>query len=366
MTRMRATGLLAAALLLAGGAFDSPSLYVPAVGLALLAAAAAAWVGLAARGASVERVPGAWSVVEGESYRLDTRVRGGRFPAPGGRLVDPLLDRPLPLGARFAGELEAETSFERRGRRKLPTVTLEIRDPFGLRVAAVRGSEAREVLVLPRVEAVSAPLFGGQRSLRGGDGGGPGEDGGLDAEAVDFELDGLRPYRVGTPASRIHWRSVARTGELIEHRMVSGGGTEPLVVLDAHRPEGREALDRAVRAAASLCVHLARAGGCSLLLPGQVHPSRLDTSLRGWSDLHARMALVEKSRRPPALPHRGSVVCWVSASPNAGAAAAAAGVGSGYLVTPGEPRSSDAFGVAGCRGRSLRREEHDRIVARAA
>ena len=366
MTRMRATGLLAAALLLAGGAFDSPSLYVPAVGLGLLAAAAAAWVALAARGASVERLPGAWSVVEGETYRFDTRVRGGRFPAPGGRLVDPLLDRPLPLGARFAGELTAETSFDRRGRRRLPAVSLEIRDPFGLRIVGVRGSESREVLVLPRVEAVSAPLFGGQHSLWGGDGGGPGEDGGLDAEAVDFELDGLRPYRVGSPASRIHWRSVARTGELIEHRLVSGGGTEPLVVLDAHQPEGREALDRAVRAAASLCVHLARAGGCSLLLPGQVHPSRLDPSLRAWSDLHARLALVEKSRRPPALPHRGSVVCWVSAAANAPAAAAAAGVAGGYLVTPGEPRGSDAFGVAGCRGRSLRREERNPIAARAA
>jgi uncharacterized protein (DUF58 family) len=366
MTRMRATGLLAAALLLAGGAFDSPSLYVPAIGLGLLAAGATVWVGLAARGASVERQPGAWSVVEGETYRLATRVHGGRIPAPGGRLIDPLLDQPLPLGARFGGELAAETSFDRRGRRKLPAVNLEIGDPFGLRIVRVRGSERREVLVLPRVEAVSAPVLGGQLSHQGGDGGGPGEDRGLDAEAVDFELDGLRPYRVGTPASRIHWRSVARSGKLIEHRLVSGGGSNPLVVLDAHQPEDRDALDRAVRAAASLCVHLARAGGCNLLLPGEVHPSRLERSLRAWSDLHARLALVEKSRRPPSVTHEGSVVCWVSAAANARAAAAAAGVAGGYLVTPGEPHSSDAFAVAGCRGRSLQREDRDRITARAA
>ncbi len=366
MTRMRATGLLAAALLFAGAAFDSPSLYVPAIGLALLSGAAAVWVRLAAHGASVERLSGAWSVVEGASYPLVTRVHHGRVSAPAGRLIDPLLDQPLPIGTRFGGELEAETSFERRGRHQLPAVTLEIGDPFGLRVARVRGTEGREVLVLPRVEAVSAPALSGQLSHQAGDGGGPGEDGGLDAEAVDFELDGLRPYRVGSPASRIHWRSVARGGELIEHRLVSGGGLEPLVVLDAHQPEGRDGLDRAVRAAASLCVHLARTGGCSLLLPGELRPSRVDRSLRSWPGLHARLALVEKSRRPPALTHRASVVCWVSAAANARAAAAAAGVAGGYLVTPGDPRGSDAFAVAGCRGRTLRPRVRDRVSARAA
>jgi uncharacterized protein (DUF58 family) len=366
VSRARATVLLAAALALAAASFDSPSLYVPAVGLALLAALAAAWVGLAARGASAERVGGEWSVVEGEPYALVARLHGGRVPAPGGSLVDPLLQQPLPLAPRFGGLVESRSSFDRRGRHELPALTLRISDPFGLRVASLRQSAGPEVLVLPRIEPVQVPPGGGALSRQSGEGQSHGDDAGLDAEAVDFEIDGLRPYRVGSPASRIHWRSVARGRELIEHRLVSGGGTDPLVVLDAHEPADRESLDRAVRATASLCLHLGRHGGCVLLLPAEGRPRRLDRGLRAWPDLHARLALVERTRRPPALRRRRSgSVYWVSAAPDAAGSAARAGLVGGYLVTPGERRESDAFSVAGCRGRPLGREREGDLAAAA-
>jgi uncharacterized protein (DUF58 family) len=307
-------------------------------------------------------VRGLWSVVEGEPYELRVAVRRGRVPGPGGELVDPLLAEPVPLAAGFAGEVALETSFERRGRRELAPVALRIRDPFGLRAATIAGSQAAELVVLPRVEPVIAPAQAGGLSRQGGAGGGRGDDVGLDAEAVDFEIEGLRPYRVGSPASRIHWRTVARSRELVEHRLVSGGGSDPLVVLDAHEPSDPESLDRAVRAAASLCLHLARHGGSTLLLPGESRSRRLDRSLRGWPELHARLALVERTRRGPALGgRRTGAVYWVSASPRAAAAAARAGLVSGYLVTPGVPQESDAFAVAGCRGRRLAAERHGRL-----
>jgi uncharacterized protein (DUF58 family) len=352
MSRMRATGLLALALLFAGTVFDSPSLYVPGIGLLLLAAAALAWVRLARRGASVERLAGAWSVVEGEPYRLATRVRRGRPVGGSARLVDRLLERPVAVESRGELVVESLTSFPRRGRAELPEVVLELADPFELRRARIRSAKPSAVLVLPRVEPVTAPPLGAALAEGGGDGAGPGEESGLDAAGVDFELDGLRPYRPGTPASRIHWRSVARSDELIEHRMVSGGGSDPLVVLDAHLPEGVGELDCAVRAAASLCVHLATRGGCHLLLPDDPRPARLDRGLRAWPQLHARLALVEKSRQMPQIGRGGSAVFWVSAAADAARAAFRAGAG-GYLVTPGEPRQSDAFAVAGCRGRLL-------------
>jgi uncharacterized protein (DUF58 family) len=323
-------------------------------------------VGLAARGAAVERLPGAWSVVEGEPYGLAVHLRRGRVRAPDGALVDPLLERPLSLDGRSDGEIRFVTSFERRGRHRLPAVTWRIADPFGLRALRLRSSEGTEMLVLPRVEPVVVPVQSGRLSRQEGEGGDRGEDEGLDAEAVDFEIDGLRPYRPGSPASRIHWRSVARSMELIEYRLVSGGGSEPLVVLDAHQPADRDSLDRAVRAAASLCVHLARGGGCMLLLPGEPRARRLDGALRAWPDLHARLAVVERSRRPPVLTRRRSgAVYWVSAALDAEFAARRAGVSSGYLVTPGEPAGSDAFAVAACGGRTFR-EQRDRVEARAA
>jgi uncharacterized protein (DUF58 family) len=364
MSRLRATGLLAAALALSGALFDSPSLYVPAVGLGLLAAGAAAWVGLAARGASAERLTGEWSVVEGEPYRLGVRLREGRVPAPGGSLVDPLLAEPLPLGPRFGGRVEATTTFSGRGRRELPAPRLRISDPFGLRVIDRRGPATAEVLVLPRVEPVRVPARGGQLSLQGGEGLGRGDDLGLGAEAVDFEIDGLRPYRPGASASRIHWRSVARSGELIEHRLVSGGGSDPLVVVDAHDPAGEEALDRVVRAAASLCRHFGELGGCALLLPGETRPRRLDRTLRGWAEIHARLALVTRARRPPALQRRSSgALYWVSCAERGAEAAARAGAHRGYLVSPGEAREGDAFSVAGCRGRALAAERREALEA---
>ena len=91
--------------------------------------------------------------------------------------------------------------------------------------------------------------------------------------AVD--MDGLRPYRVGTPASRIHWPAVARGHGLIERRLQADGDSRPLVVLDARLPgpdAQSELLDAAVRAAASLVLELARRGGCGLLLPGEQRP----------------------------------------------------------------------------------------------
>ena len=79
---------------------------------------------------------------------------------------------------------------------------------------------------------------------------------------------------------------------MIERRLVAGLDAAPLVVLDATRPPSEEALDAAVRAAASLCIHLARAGGCAILLPGERRavevgpisaPGRRCTSGSRWS-----------------------------------------------------------------------------------
>ena len=76
------------------------------------------------------------------------------------------------------------------------------------------------------------------------------------------------------------------------------GDTLPLVVLDPRAPEAEEDLDAAVRAAASLSVHLARHGGCALLLPGDRRPSGLDATLAGWTALHVRLALLGPGAGP--------------------------------------------------------------------
>jgi uncharacterized protein (DUF58 family) len=352
----RPTLVLAAALLLAGAAFDSPSLYVPAIGLALLAAGSRLWVVLAARSLRVEQEPGPWSIHEGDPYPIHLLIGTGRVPLPGGRAVHPLADRSRPVGLRRPRRVLLEVPSLRRGRRHLEPAAVRLSDPLGLSTVEVGGASGDQVLVLPRVEPVV---------WHGDPGGGTGEgaDGvrglgpaGLDTRPLDFEVDGVRPYRQGSPASRIHWPTVARIGEMVEHRLVAGGGSAPLVVLDSSVATDDDALDRAVRAAASLCVHLARSGGCALLLSGERGPLEVDPKLRAWPVAHARLAVVEAGGPAPAVARgsRGEGIFWVTAAAPAPPPTRGPGGARSYVVTPSLlPGPPPAFSVAGCHGQRL-------------
>ena len=78
------------------------------------------------------------------------------------------------------------------------------------------------------------------RSLRAGRGGcgrrGRGRRARPAETAAEVEMESLRPYREGAPASRIHWPTVARFGSLMERRLLADSDSHPLVVLDATRP----------------------------------------------------------------------------------------------------------------------------------
>ena len=357
MVRPVLTALLGLALCLAGGTFDTASLYVPGVALILLACGSVVWVRLAARGATVGRVAGPSTVVEEEPYPLRVEVRSGLLPPPGGELFEPLLGWPVPIAGRWSRRLRINVRFSRRGRRILEPELLVIRDPLRLYSREVRGEGRDEVLVLPRVEAVTAPGSGGAGAgADAGLGAAPSLSGRrLDASAAELEIDGLRQYREGAPASRIHWPSVARHGEMLERRLVAELDSAPLVVMDPSNPASEEALDMAVRAAASLCVWLARKEGCAVLLPGDRRPVDIGHDMGAWPGVHARLALVDEGPAPASgvLGPRGGAVIWVTgadlrATPRALDRLPA---GSRYVVAPGAlPGIRAAFEVAGCTG----------------
>jgi uncharacterized protein (DUF58 family) len=352
----RSTLFLAAVFVLGGAAFDSPSLYVPGIALALLATGSRLWVGLAARSLRVEHEPGPRSILEGDPYPFNVLIFAGRLPLPGGRAVHPLVDRSQPVGTRRPRRVFMEVPSLRRGRRRLGPAAVRLSDPLGLYTAEVTTTHGDQVLVMPRVERViwrEGPGGGIGGVGVGVEGMGPPR---LDSRAVDFEVDGLRPYRQGSPASRIHWATVARVGEVLEHRLVAGGGSSPLVVLDSSRPADEDALDRAVRAAASLCVHLARSGGCALLLSGERRPFEIDPPLRTWPRAHARLAVVEAGGLPPAVgrARRSGETFWVTAAATLPGAARGLGSPRSYIVTPYPlPGLPPAFSVAGCHGQRL-------------
>ena len=356
MTRAGGAVLLGVLLTLAAATIDSPSFYVPGVALVLLGAGSWIWVALAGQGAAIVRSTGPAAIEEEQPYPLLIEMRPGLLPPPGGELDEPMLPEPLRLWRRRVRRVRVEVRFERRGRRRLEPAHLVIRDPLGL-ATRERWSAHDEVLVLPRVEPVSARGAGVTSGLGR-------ESDRLSTHAAELELDSLRPYRPGTPASRIHWPTVARTGTMVERRLIADVDSRPLVVVDPRRPDSEEALDMAVRAAASLCVHLARPNGCALLLPGDHRAAEIDPELHSWPSLHARLALLGADAGAPASTRieRAGAVFWVSAgaaAPPAGIARAVAAAR--YIVTPRPmPGQPVEFTVAGCscqrlgRGRARR------------
>ncbi|MEA2272940.1 MAG: hypothetical protein QOI98_1648 [Solirubrobacteraceae bacterium] len=358
------TAALGVTLALAAGMFDAEPLYVPGVGFALLGSITAAWVWGAARGATVSRTLEARRVVEDEPLRIRVSARAGRLSLPGSEVHDELLDEPVRLDAqRGEAAIRINARFARRGRKTLAAPTLLVRDPLGLASWVVSGGDPDEVLVLPRIDPVRAV-----------DGGGEGTVAGRLASplaAAQVEVDGVRPGLETTPASRIYWPGLARGRGLMERRLRADSDQRPIVVLDTRAPASEEDLDAAARAAASLCIHLARRGGCSVLLPRDRRPTTLEATLGGWPHLHARLALVPADLAPPntgLAGRRGSIV-YVCAHVPARMPRALAGVAAAgrILVTPGRlPGHSPAFEVGGCLGYELWRAGAGGLRAPAA
>lgn len=345
-----AAAVLGLALGVAALLFDAEPLWVAAGTLVALAAVTTGWVRLAAGRTVVTRTVGARRVQEGEELRVRIDVRAAGLPFPGGAVRDALVRRPVELRAGGRGvRIEARARFDRRGLQRLAPTGVVVADPFGLSARRANGAAVAEVLVLPRIEPVLTPPDGEEAGRPAG-----GRVTGLAAT----ELDGVGPLRDGTPASRVYWPAVARGGEALERRFRADGDGRPLVVLDPRAPAREEDLDAAVRAAGSLALHLARAGGCWLLLPGSRRPVALEPSLAGWPALHARLAMVSEQGAPSlaALAGRRGSVVLVSARRRDRPPAALRGGAARVLVVPGAlPGRRSAFTVAGCHGYAVGR-----------
>jgi uncharacterized protein (DUF58 family) len=359
----RSLACVGAGALLALGAlvFGTAPLLVAAVGLAALGVIAEVLVSLAAIGVEVRRELAAHQAVEHAPLRALITLRCGPLGLPGARLWDPLCNsrlsvsvRPSMLHLRREVRIQVQAGFARRGSHLVAAPALSLADPLALASRRRAGGRADRVLVLPATEPVVIGTGGG--SLRGLPGGGRY----VEDPPAAVEPDGLRPYRPGTPATRIHWPALARGAGLLERRLRAETQSVPLVILDP-RDDGRtELLDAAVRAAASLTLWLAGQGGCRLLLGGERRALHIEPNLRAWPAAHVRLALVCGGAQAPApwlTDLRASgLVLYVAARPIARLPAAllAAGIARCALVVP-EPLADGldgppAFTVAGCCG----------------
>ena len=354
-----------------GVGFDSPSLLVAGVGLVGLAVVAVVWVELARPSAARARARArrGWSRTSPTRLRIQARRRPRaaarrRARRPGPRRAG--RDR-----AALARSARAPRSALRgRGRRRLGPARLEVRDPLGPARADGRERRRRASCWSCRGSSRSSPPGRGAGGARASSLGGL-EDGAaasrLDARAIELEVDGLRAYREGSPASRIHWPAVARTGELIERRLVAGADAAPLVVLDAAAPGERRGARRR-RARRRLALLSPRRRG---RLRGAA-AGRRGARLEIEPDLRElapgpRAARAGRGGRAgaPAISRtvRSGAVFWVTAARPAGAAAGAARAAAPDRATwsprragrPGAPPSRSPAARAGSRAPRPRR-----------
>jgi|tagenome__1003787_1003787.scaffolds.fasta_scaffold20968434_3 uncharacterized protein (DUF58 family) len=345
--RAPATAALGAALTLTGLGFGLTAALVCGIALLVVAIGAVSWVELATVGGRLKRAPGPSRLEESEPYPLRIELRRTLLPPPAGELIDPLLDRSIPVGPRWRRTLTRDIWLEHPGRRHLAPARLVVRDPLGLWERELDSGETGELVVLPRLDPVRWAGPGAEPSGQSAGSGSASDATSRRGALAQFEVDGLRPYREGSPASRIHWPAVARTGEMIERRLIAGGEPRPLVVFD---PRGGDAAqrERAMRAAASLCVELARSGGCELLVPGERRPLLIDPALRAWPEAHVRIAVSDPDSGPmmPAGA-RGAAILWVTAGASLPPSLRRLRAGS-FLITPSGSRRAAAFRVSGC------------------
>jgi uncharacterized protein (DUF58 family) len=257
------TGL---AMWLAARLLGSPGLEVVAIGIAalpLLAAFAAkrgAQRILVRRRLSDVRVkPGARVMV---TLDLENRspiatsflLLEDRLPAPLGRAAR------LVIGGIRAGSREQATYTlvpQSRGRYLLGPLVVDVSDPFALTRLRLEFDDRDELLVTPEIEDLGAapdpssgPSFGASRARQ--------------LFRTGQEYYTMREYQEGDDLRRIHWPSVARTGELMIRQDESTRRASGLVFFDTRAPAlGRThtpAFERGVSVAASVGVLLARRG----------------------------------------------------------------------------------------------------------
>jgi uncharacterized protein (DUF58 family) len=370
MRRAAGVAAVGALLLVIALAFEAATLFVPAVALLLVAGATVVWIFLAGRCIRISRVLSADRVVEEQPVEAKILIEG-LLGLPGAEIIDPLSSGKIAISSVRSRHIELRvlSRFSRRGRVTLPTPRLRLCDQLGLAESVTRGSgPSQELLVLPRTERVSWREAGGWPELHTSGAVVSPEPTGA------TELDGIRRYRPGTPASRIHWPALARGAGLLERRLLPDGESSPLVVLDARGAGPDSVLDAAVRAAASLTVELARREGCDLLLPGQRRPIHVARDLAAWPDAHVRLALVEGGPGVPAPVigpgRRSGTVFYVAARAVREPGLIGEGRMGVVLVLPHElsaGRSQPAsFEVAGCTGYVIGATRRRRRVEQAA
>lgn len=238
-----------------------------AVLLAVLPLLAAAYVGRSRYKLACHRTLEPHRVPVGASSRVVLRLQNlsrlptgtllleDRLPYALGSRPRVVLER---LGAHQASSVAYTVRADVRGRYDVGPLVIRLTDPFGLCELTRSFPSTDHLTVIPQVTPLPSVRLPGEYAGSG--------DSRARSVAVHGEDDAAtREYRMGDDLRRVHWKSTARTGELMVRREEQPWESRATVVLDTraagHRGEGPTAsFEWAVSAAASIAVHLRQAG----------------------------------------------------------------------------------------------------------
>jgi uncharacterized protein (DUF58 family) len=166
-----------------------------------------------------------------------------------------VLDRVEPQGAR---DVSYPARSESRGRFTVGPLSVRLTDPFGLCELTRAFASTDELVVTPVVSPLPAVRLGG-------DWAGGGESTARAVATSGSDDIATREYRHGDDLRRVHWRSTARTGELMVRREEQPFQNRATLLLDgraaAHHGDGpASSFEWCVSAVASVGVALSRAG----------------------------------------------------------------------------------------------------------
>ena len=199
--------------------------------------------------------PGA-RITVGKESKLRLLLERSRFGTVKATVLDRLPGRRefVFSGWRKDNRIEVPLAFARRGVYELGPAEVRMIDPFGLLGFSRKFEERTEVVVYPKVHELRGfPLLGG--NVEAGTRGSRGRQG--------EEFANLREYRRGDDRRHIHWKSLARTGELFVKEFSVQAPRRHTVALDLRREGLRtreQEVEDAVSAAASVLTHLVREG----------------------------------------------------------------------------------------------------------
>jgi uncharacterized protein (DUF58 family) len=236
-------------------------------GLFLVALPLASWLLLAvgSRRPQVERVVTPGEVTAGDQITSRIEVDPAGLPLSGAvhysdthpEAVHGPTQASLPPGVG-RHRIEHRLTVVRRGRHRLGPLRHSVTDALGLARAQRIVPAVAEVLALPRVHPLDP-----QRAASGL--GSATESTVLKTSLVGSDDVLVREYLPGDDVRRIHWRSTARTGELMVRREEQAWDPSAVVLLDNRsrafgRTEPDPRFEWLVSAAASIAVHLIEHG----------------------------------------------------------------------------------------------------------